>query len=53
MEKKEERERASYDTSFITQKGLADRALTDAREFLARTREILEDGMGRETLTKI
>ena len=53
IEKKEERERASYDTSFITQKGLADRALTDAREFLARTREILEDGMGRETLTKI
>lgn len=39
MEKKEERERASYDASFITQKGLADRALTDAREFLARTRD--------------
>ena len=53
VEKKEEREKASYDTSFITQKGLADRALTDAREFLARIREILEDGIGRDAFARI
>jgi uncharacterized protein (UPF0332 family) len=53
VEKKEEREKASYDTSFITQKGLAERALTDAREFVAKIREILEEGMGREFLTGI
>jgi len=50
VEKKEEREKASYDTSFITQKGLAERALTDAREFVAKIREILEEGMGKDFL---
>jgi uncharacterized protein (UPF0332 family) len=53
VEKKEEREKASYDTSFTTQKGLAERALTDAREFVAKIREILEGGMGREFLSGI
>ena len=53
VEKKEEREKASYDTSFTTQKGLAERALTDAREFVAKIREILEEGMGREILSRI
>lgn len=53
VEKKEEREKASYDTSFITQKGLAERALTDARAFVAKIREILEEGMGREFLSNI
>ena len=53
VEKKEEREKASYDTSFITQKGLAERALTDAKEFVARIREILEEGIGREFLSGI
>jgi len=53
VEKKEEREKASYDTSFITQKGLAEKALADAREFVARIREILEKGMGREFLSRI
>lgn len=53
VEKKEEREKASYDTSFITQKGLAERALTDAREFVAKIRETLEEGMGREFLSGI
>jgi len=48
VEKKKEREKASYDTSFISQKGLADRALTDAKEFVAKIREILEEGMGKE-----
>lgn len=53
VEKKEEREKASYDTSFTTQKGLAERALTDAREFVAKIREILEEGMSREILSGI
>jgi len=53
VEKKEEREKASYDTSFITQKGLAERALTDAKEFVAKIREVLEEGIGREFLSKI
>jgi hypothetical protein len=44
---------ASYDTSFITQKGLAERALTDAREFIAKIRELLEEGMGGEFLSGI
>jgi len=53
VEKKGEREKASYDTSFITQKGLAERALTDAREFVAKIREILEEGIGREFLSGV
>jgi len=53
VEKKREREKASYDTSFITQKGLAEKALTDAREFVAKIREILEEGMGREFLAAV
>ena len=53
VEKKEEREKASYDTSFMTQKGLAERALTDAREFVAKVREILEEGMGRDFFSRI
>lgn len=53
VEKKEEREKASYDTSFVTQEGLAERALTDAREFVAKIREILEDGLGAEFLSDV
>jgi len=53
VEKKEEREKASYDTSFATQKGLAERALTDAREFVAKIREILEEGLGAEFLAGV
>jgi len=53
VEKKEEREKASYDTSFVTQKGLAERALTDAREFVAKIREILEEGLGTEFLSGV
>jgi hypothetical protein len=44
---------ASYDTSFITQKGLAERALTNAREFIAKIRELLEEEMGGEFLSGI
>jgi len=53
VEKKEEREKASYDTSVTTQKGLAERALTDAREFVAKIREILEEGLGAEFLSDV
>lgn len=53
IEKKEEREKASYDTSFMMQKGLAERALTDAREFLAKIREMLEEGIGPDFLRNI
>ena len=53
VEKKEDREKASYDTSFITQKGLAERALTDAIEFVARIREILEEGLGTEFFSDV
>lgn len=53
VEKKEEREKASYDTSFMTQKGLAERALTDAREFVAKIREISEEGLGAEFLSGV
>jgi len=53
VEKKGEREKASYDTSFITQKGLAERALTDAREFVAKIREVLEEGLGTEFLSGV
>jgi len=53
VEKKGEREKASYDTSFITQKGLAKRALTDAREFVAKIREVLEEGLGTEFLSGV
>jgi len=53
VEKKEEREKASYYTIFVTQKGLAERALTDAREFVAKIREILEDGLGAEFFSDV
>lgn len=53
VDKKAEREKASYDTSFITQRGLAERALTDAKEFVAKIREILEEGIGSEFLVEI
>lgn len=53
VEKKGEREKASYDTSFATRKGLAERALTDAREFVAKIREILEEGLGPEFLSNV
>lgn len=53
IKKKEDRERASYDTSLLTQVGLAERALTDARDFVAKIRGILEEGLGTEFLSAI
>ena len=48
-----EREKASYDTGYATQLGLAQTALSDARDFVMRVREILEDGLGREFLKDV
>jgi uncharacterized protein (UPF0332 family) len=45
---KDQREKASYDSSFSTQRGIAQVALTDAKEFVTRIREILEEGFGPE-----
>jgi len=45
---KEQREKASYDASLATQRGIAQVAVTDAREFVAKIREILEEGFGPE-----
>jgi uncharacterized protein (UPF0332 family) len=48
-----ERERASYDTGFATQLGLAQTSLSDARDFVLKIREILEDGLGRDFLRDV
>jgi uncharacterized protein (UPF0332 family) len=48
VEKRFQRERASYDTSYTTQVGLAQTALSEAREFILKMREILEDALGRD-----
>jgi uncharacterized protein (UPF0332 family) len=42
---KEQREKASYDSSLATQQGIAQVSLTDAKEFVAKIREILEEGL--------
>lgn len=47
---KEQREKASYDSSFVTQRGMAQVALSDAKEFVTRIREILEEGLSKEFL---
>jgi len=48
VEKRFQREKASYDTSYTTQVGLAQTALTEAREFVLKVREILEDALGKD-----
>ena len=50
---KEQREKVSYDSSFATQQGIAQTALTDAKEFVAKIREILEEGVGKEFLKDV
>lgn len=52
-EKKEERERVSYGASILTEVALAEAALDDAKEFVAKIREILEEGVGKELFTEI
>jgi uncharacterized protein (UPF0332 family) len=48
-----ERERASYDTGLTTQVGLAQTSLSDAREFILKIREILENGFGEDFLKDV
>ena len=50
---KEQREKASYDSSFVTQKAIAQVALADAKEFAAKIREVLEEGLGKEFLKEV
>ena len=52
-DKRLEREKASYDTGFTTQVGIAQTALSDAREFVLKIREILEEGVGRDFLKDV
>lgn len=47
------REKASYDTSFATQLGLAQIAVSNARDFILKIREILEDGLGKDFLKDV
>lgn len=50
---KEQREKVSYDSSFLTQRGIAQAALNDSREFVTKVREILEEGLGEKQLKGI
>lgn len=52
-EKKEEREKASYSASILTDATLAERALEDAKEFVAKIREVLEEGSDKELFAEI
>ncbi|MGO9645491.1 MAG: hypothetical protein ACLPY5_12165 [Candidatus Bathyarchaeia archaeon] len=53
IEKRFQREQASYDTSITTELGIANSALTDAREFVLAIRAILEDGLGKDFLRDV
>jgi uncharacterized protein (UPF0332 family) len=48
VEKRFQREKASYDTGYTTEVGLAQTALTEAREFVLKVREILEEALGKD-----
>jgi len=48
VEKRFQREKASYDTGYTTQVGLAQTALSEAREFVLKVRETLEDALGKD-----
>jgi len=50
---KEQREKASYDSSLATQQGIAQVSLTDAKEFVAKIREILEEGLGSDFMKEL
>jgi uncharacterized protein (UPF0332 family) len=47
VERRFQREKASYDTGYTTQVGLAQIALSETREFVLKVREILEDALGK------
>jgi len=47
VEKRFQREKASYATGYATEVGLAQTALTEAREFVLKIHEVLEDALGK------
>jgi uncharacterized protein (UPF0332 family) len=53
VERRFDREKASYDTGYTTQLGLAQTALTEAREFVLKIREILVDALGEDILKEV
>jgi uncharacterized protein (UPF0332 family) len=53
VEKRFEREKASYDTGLTTQLGLAQTALSEAREFVLKIREILEASLEKDFLREV
>jgi len=53
VERRFQREKASYDTGYTTQVGLAQTALTEAREFVLKVREILEDALGKDFMKEV
>jgi len=48
VERRFQREKASYDAGYTTQVGLAQTALSEAREFVLKIREILEDALRKD-----
>jgi uncharacterized protein (UPF0332 family) len=48
VERRFQREKASYDTGYTTEVGLAQTALSEAREFVLKVREILEEALGKD-----
>jgi len=53
VEKRHQREKASYDTGYTTQIGLAQTAISEARDFVLKLREILEDALGKDLMKGI
>jgi len=53
VERKFDREKASYDTGYTTQVGLAQTALSEAREFVLKIREILLDALRKDFLKDV
>ena len=53
VERRFQREKASYDTGYTTQVGLAQTAISEARDFVLKLREILEDALGKDLMKGI
>jgi uncharacterized protein (UPF0332 family) len=53
IERRFDREKASYDTGYTTQVGIAQTALTESREFVLKIREILVDALGEDILKEV
>jgi uncharacterized protein (UPF0332 family) len=53
VERRFDREKASYDTGYTTQIGLAQTTLTETRDFVLNVREILEDALGKDFFKEV